>query len=78
MLDSAIKLAEDFNLKTEKEKSNEGAGAAAGKQNASTDDIASLKAMVAQQSKQLNDQSMQIQNLKRGRDGNPKQKESQD
>eukprot|EP00961_Rhodomonas_salina_P191829 2588542-Rhodomonas_salina.1 len=34
--------------------------------------------MVAQQSKQLNDQSKQIQNLKCGRDGNPKQKESQD
>eukprot|EP00961_Rhodomonas_salina_P097838 1316787-Rhodomonas_salina.1 len=34
--------------------------------------------MVAQQSKQLNDQSKQIQNLKSGRDGNSKQKESQD
>eukprot|EP00961_Rhodomonas_salina_P043242 581600-Rhodomonas_salina.1 len=42
------------------------------KQPPAGDDVSALKAMVAQQSKQLSEQNKQIQNLKHGRDGNPK------
>eukprot|EP00961_Rhodomonas_salina_P007213 97484-Rhodomonas_salina.1 len=42
------------------------------KQPPAGDDMSVLKAMVAQQSKQLSEQNKQIQNLKRGRNGNPK------
>eukprot|EP00961_Rhodomonas_salina_P027002 365281-Rhodomonas_salina.1 len=65
---AAIKLSEDYNLKNERE-----AGGATDKPTSVTDDVAALKAMVAQQSKQLSNQNKQIQTLKGRRDGKPKQ-----